>query len=315
MLPQVYRGRARGPGWTSVSYGLYRSVHLCELADELLAWSLVLPEAAAFTHLTGAELRQWWLPERVAHPVFAAVGETTTCPHRPGLHVTRHRPALPTEVVDGIRITTGAETMLALARDLSVLDLVILGDSALRLEHCTLDELRSSADQRRRGAPRLRTVIPLLDLRSESPWESILRMLHWAADVEVEPQKVIVDGFGRFVARVDLLVKGTRRVHEYDGAGHREKEVHRDDLSRDRRLVENDWQRVGFTAPQLLFEPAEIIAMTDRLLGRPWDPRRLTRWQRLLDDSLLRPPGRARTARRWSLTGPETVDRLRPKGP
>jgi hypothetical protein len=41
----------------------------------------------------------------------------------------------------GLRVTSGAETLLAAARDLGLLDLVIMGDSALRLEHCTTAEL------------------------------------------------------------------------------------------------------------------------------------------------------------------------------
>jgi hypothetical protein len=84
-----------------------------------------------------------------------------------------------------------------------------------------------------------------------------------------------------------------------DGEAHRDREAHRADLPRDRRLVEIDWQRIGFTSPQLLFEGGSIIAGIDRLLGRTCDPRRLARWQALLADSLLRTSGRARAMRRW----------------
>jgi hypothetical protein len=60
----------------------------------------------------------------------------------------------------------------------------MMGDSALRLGHCTIDELVLAAGQRRRGAPMLRRVIDLLDKRSESPWESVMRVLHLAADIQ-----------------------------------------------------------------------------------------------------------------------------------
>jgi hypothetical protein len=95
---------------------------------------------------------------------------------------------------------------------------------------------------------------------SRSPWESVLRLLHISADVEVESQKKIYDEWGHFVARADLWVVGTRRVHEYDGEAHRGRDVHRSDLARERRLVEINWQRVGFTSPQLLYEGGSIIA-------------------------------------------------------
>jgi hypothetical protein len=123
--------------------------------------------------------------------------------------------------------------------------------------------------------------------------------LHVVAGVDVEPQKKIYDEWGNFVARADLWVASTRRIHEYDGEKHRERDVHRADLSRERRLVETNMQRVGFTSPQLLHEGASIIAGLDRLLGRTWNPRRLARWEALLDHSLLRPSGRAEAIWRW----------------
>jgi hypothetical protein len=64
-----------------------------------------------------------------------------------------------------------------------MLDLVILGDSALHTGDCTLEELAATAAQQRRGAPRLRAALPLLDERSESPWESVMRVLHRAAGI------------------------------------------------------------------------------------------------------------------------------------
>lgn len=171
-----------------------------------------------FTSLTSAELRGWWQPARMAHPVFASVPADAPHPQRRGLSLTRHPRPVDFELIDGIRVASAADTLLAVARDLGVLDLVILDDSALRQGACTVDQLSMAAAGRRRGAPRLRTAISLLDGRSESPWESVLRLLHGAAaDVEVEPQKKIYDEWGRFVARGDLWVVGTRRLHEYDG--------------------------------------------------------------------------------------------------
>jgi hypothetical protein len=293
-----FRGRTRQRQWVQLSRGLYVP-RTSPLSDLLRGWQLVLPKSAAFTSLTAAELSGWWLPEAVPHPVLAAVPIGERYPERKGLLVCRHPCLVPASTIHGLRITTDAETLLAAARDLGVLDLVILGDSALRCGHCTLEELRAAAAQRRRGAPRLRAVLPLLDDRSESPWESVMRVLHVAAEINVEPQRRIYDSRGRFVARADLWLVGTRRIHEYDGDVHRDRQVHRSDLARDRRLVEIDCQRMGFTSTQLLHEGASIIASADRVLGRRWDPRRLARWEALLDDSLFRPAGRARALGHW----------------
>jgi len=120
-------------------------------------------------------------------------------------------------------------------------------------------------------------------------------------DVPVEPQHKVYDAFGRLVARGDLWVVGTRRLHEYDGEEHRTPEGHRYDLTRERGLSKIDWQRLGFTSLQLRYEAADILVTFDRFLGRTWDPRRLARWNRLLAESLLTSTGRTRARRRWGL--------------
>ena len=272
-----------------MAYGLYtdRSPLACSQADRLVAWRSLLPATAVFTHLTAAQVRGWWLPAPTPppHPVHVAVGPGERHPQRSDLAVTRLGRTPEVEVVNGHRLATAAETLLALARDHEVLDLVVLADSALRAGHCTLDQLFATAAQRRRGAPRLREVLPLLDRRSESAWESIMRTLHRAAGIEVEPQYEIYDAQHRFVARADLWVVGTRRIHEYDGEVHRDLAAHRKDLRRDRRLVETNWQRNGYTATEVLRGGGPSIASVDALFGRRFDPERLARWRALVSAS------------------------------
>jgi very-short-patch-repair endonuclease len=239
------------------------------------------------------------LPEGIRHPVFVALREGDPCPRRAGPLVSRHPSRVPCVTVSGLRLTTAAETRLAAARDLGVLDLVLIGDSALRLRHCRIDELVETAAQRRRGAPMLRRIIGMLDKRSESPWESVMRVLHRAADIPVEPQHEVFDQWGRFIARCDLWIVGTNRVHEYDGGIHRDPDTQSHDLSRDRRLIEAGQQRFGFTKAQILNEGASIIASTDTLLGRSWDPARLRRWNALIANSMFGRPGRLRALRQW----------------
>ncbi|HET9649530.1 MAG TPA: hypothetical protein VFP34_15055 [Microlunatus sp.] len=304
---RVMTGRVRRAGWDRLSHGLH-VVRDRTLTDELRAWSQVLPPHTAFTHLTAAEYRGWWLPAAIPHPVFAA-GTVTDQHRRPGLYVCRHPEPGPHQFLDGLRITTAAETLLACARDLGVLDLVIMADSALRLGHCTLTELKLAARPRRRGAPLLRSILPLLDPRSESPWESTMRVLHRAAGIPVSPQHEVYDATGRLLARADLWVVGTRRLHEYDGAVHRLGEVHGNDLRRDRRLSRAGWTRYGFTSTDVLTGGGAIVAECDRLLGRPPDPGRVRAWNDLVETSLYGRQGRARAYRRWSRWQSESAHR------
>lgn len=219
-----------------------RGLHLLafdptDLVAELAAWQLVLPPGSGFSHLTAALVRAWWVPPLPPDlPVFAAVRDAQPRPRRDGLVVCRHTQRFEVEEFHGLRVTHPAEILLAAARDLGLLDLVVLADAALHLRHCTMSELRVASARRRRGAPALRRALPYLDGRSESAWESMLRMLHSVCDLPVLPQYVVRDEDGAFCARADLRIPGTRRLSEYDGEVHRTAAQHARDLSRDRLL-------------------------------------------------------------------------------
>jgi hypothetical protein len=110
------RGWLRGQEWERITRGVYAAALSRTQLEELAAWQLVLPRTAAFSHLTAARLRGWWLPATIAHPVFAAMLNADPRPPRPGLLVCRHTQPFPINLVSGLRITTAAETILAVAR-------------------------------------------------------------------------------------------------------------------------------------------------------------------------------------------------------
>lgn len=308
-MAELVQGHRRGRQWRRVAYGVHVPVGQSRV-DDLLAWSTALPVGAAFTHLTSARLRGWWLPSPIDQPEFVATLAGNRCPERTGLLVTRHKNSPRIEEADGVPVTTAGETLLAAARDLGLLDLVLMGDSALRLGHCTLSDLARTCAEQRAGVRQFRHAVALLDPRSESAWESVMRVLHRAAEIPVEPQRRFENDRGQFVARADLWVVGTNRIHEYDGELHRDLEVHRRDLRRDRALVEAGLERLGFTANELLHEGGAIIVSADRLLGRGWDPSRLRRWTDLVADSLYGPRGRARVLGRWARAMPARTAKI-----
>lgn len=299
---QAVVGEVRRRSWEQLAHGLWVPHAGRNRFEDLRAWQLLLPVDAGFTHLTSAAVRGWWLPTPLPYPIFAAMPETGDRFRRPGLIVSRH-PHPPDIVVwQGLRVTSAADTLLHAARDLALLDLVVLGDSALRLGQVTISELQRVARLRRRGVRQLRRLIPLLDRRSESAWESVMRVLHQAAGIPVTPQYKIYDEYGDFVARADLRIDGTRRLQEYDGSGHRDKERHRVDLGRERSLLRTRWERAGYTSSDLLTGGAAIIADADRTLGRDFESSQLAAWNAMIAESLHTPAGRARVWRRWRCT-------------
>lgn len=96
---------------------------------------------------------------------------------------------------------------------------IVAADAALRESVVTQSDLAEAAAVVK-GWPRssrVRTMLALVDGRSESVGESRLRVGLTLLGVLVEPQVVIRDERGRFVARVDFLVKDTKVVIEFDG--------------------------------------------------------------------------------------------------
>lgn len=297
------RGHLRRAEWLRVAYGIYRArLDTPSALGDLRGWQLVLPESAAFTHLTGALVRRWWLPPLPADPpVFVGMSNDDPRPRRPGLIVCRHtRPGTSSEVA-GLRVAEAPEILLAAARDLGLIDLVVLADAALQLGECTVADLSRVAGHRRRGAPALRRALPYVDPRSESAWESILRLLHQICDVPVEPQYEVRDTDGFLRARADLRITGTRRLPEYDGEAHRHSRQHAKDLTRERQLQDLGWQRYGYNSGVVLHNGLSVLRDADSALGRVHSPERIRAWYRLLGESLFTPAGTARLSARWEL--------------
>lgn len=302
------RGHLRSKLWVPVSHGLYRPRRDVDgPLQDLGAWQLVLPPGGALTHLTAAAAYGWWLPPLPDDvPVFAAVPHSGSRPRRPGLTVVRHTQAFAVSEHNGLLLTTPAETLLSCAADLDLLDVVVLADAALHLGACTLAELDEVSALRRRGAPMLRRARAHVDGRSESAWETLLRVLHAVCGVPVEPQYVLEDEHGSFVARADLRIVGTTTIHEYDGGEHRKKARHRKDLARERRIGNVVWTRRGYTDVEVLHQAMTILRDADRSLGRPHRPERIRAWHALLARSLFTPSGTERLRRRWGLPPSET---------
>lgn len=302
---QPIRGHIRTAGFSRVAHGLFlRNTPGISDEDELirvlLAWLLVLPAGAAFTHVTAARLMGWQLPalpEQV--PVFAAVDQRDNRPRRPGLICSRVLRGSPPRLVRGLPVEPAEEVLLRAGRDLGLLDLIIMVDSARRLGDVDADRMESLLRSRRPGVRALRRAWGASRAETASAGESVLRVFDATIDVDTEPQVVLHDHAGNMIGVVDLLVRGTRLVHEYDGAHHRDLRQHRSDLRRDRALARGDYERRGFTLDDLVNHPGVVMHEVDRDLGRAHVRQRLARWRRLLGNSLYSEAGRRRVMNRW----------------
>lgn len=186
--------------------------------------------------------------------------------HRPGIHL--HRLSARSTVVtrDGISTVSAADAIAQVGASAGIEAAVVAADAGLHDGVVSVSEIATSVDALRGtpGCTRLRTLLELVDARSESPGESRLRLICAAAGVRVTPQVVIRDDVGHFVARVDLLVDDTAVILEFDGllkyrgdANH-EALVH--EIRRETELRRLGYQVVRFTWGDLE-DPQRVLAL------------------------------------------------------
>ena len=219
------RRAARAGSWVRVRHGAYVAASSWASADGAEQHRLRVHAAArrmsapVFSHESAAAV--WRLPLLGGWPsdLHLVRPATRGAPSTRG--VVRHRVAtLPdTRVVEGVTVTTVAQTVVDLARTGSFARGLVLADDALRRHSVDRDDLAGlvTAAGRGRGVRAARRVVAEANPAAESPGESLSR----ARMIELglpRPalQREVRDGRG-LVGRVDFLLEGLGVVGEFDG--------------------------------------------------------------------------------------------------
>lgn len=178
-----------------------------------------------------------------------------------------HSAALPPDHVAaryGVQLTTGARTVVDLARSLPHLEGVAVADSALHERITTKAELRRTLAECAGwpGIGEARRVVEFSDELAESVLESAARVIFVRARLpSPRLQTDILDDAFRFIGRVDFLWEGHRTIVEADGMGKYEDPGRaREQIRRDIRLREAGYKVVHFTWAELFSDPARVIA-------------------------------------------------------
>ena len=176
MSTKVLRGRRFV--WTSRGVYLPR-----ERADDVLLRAegllQVSPAGSVLSHQTAATADGLPLPIGMDDWVHVTTPRGVEPPRREG--VVGHSMELPADHVTtlgGMCVTTAARTTFDLASTLGLVDIVALGDAALRRGLTDRVELARLAEwgAGRRGVRLFEKAVALMDQRSESPPESALRV-------------------------------------------------------------------------------------------------------------------------------------------
>ncbi|MEQ7009951.1 hypothetical protein ABN028_27620 [Actinopolymorpha sp. B17G11] len=233
---------------------------------------LLLPDAAVFSHHTAAQLGDLPVPDEPA--IHVTLPQELQRRRVPGI-VTHRSLSVTARSFAGFAVTTPERTFLDLAKQLSLVDLTVLGDAMVRRHFTTAERLReaASAANGRRGVPLARKSAALVRPRVDSPMETRVRLLVVLAGLPCpEPGREILDEYGQWVATPDLLYRAQRIAIEYDGELHyRRRCKWRQDLSTRDLLREMGWHVIVLTAEDVFRTPLHTLhRIHDSLAGRAY---------------------------------------------
>lgn len=232
------------------------------LAARCHAASLVVPKDAAFSHRTAARLCDLPVPGR-ADLVEVMVTSSDVVPQIDG--VTGHTGLDPAEVIDvaGLRVVTPERTFFHLAIEVSLDELVVLGDAIVR-HWCSADQLigRAAGLTRRRGIVKARKALTMICPGVDSPPETRIRLLLLRAGLPCPAVNLdVFDDAGGWLARPDLSYPELKIAIEYDGDHHRTgKHQWRRDRARDENLRHAGWIVITLTADDLFNHPDRTVS-------------------------------------------------------
>jgi hypothetical protein len=171
-------------------------------------------------------------------------------------------------VIAGIPLTTPLRTAVDLGRQRNRKRALIALDAMCHRRLVRRPELEDHARHRSlKGCRRLRTLLPLVDPRAESPMETLLRLLlHDAGAPPPTPQYEVRGNDGRLIGRVDLAYPQWRIAIEYEGDHHRERAQFRRDIARVNALRDAGWLVLRFTADDVLKRPTGVVSQVARAI-------------------------------------------------
>ncbi|MEO7122949.1 MAG: DUF559 domain-containing protein [Lacisediminihabitans sp.] len=274
----ITRKRLRGVDLDRSIWGVRRAPRPGEneFLERCRSFAARMPAGAFFSHGTAALLLGVPLPFRLERESRLHIGvpAPARAPHAHGI-IGHRLELLPDQLATTWDIvhTNPARTWFDLASLLNLHQLVAAGDFLVhwRLPYVSIPELMRVSESfiGRRGMAIIREALPLLNDRSESPPESVLRVILAQAGLpRPRINHVIVMTEDGSVVRTDLAFDKERVLIEYQGDYHRTKtDQWRKDMTRRSRLEAQGWIVIELNANDLR-DPDELVARIRLFLAR-----------------------------------------------
>ena len=283
----ISRSQLRHGGVEGISYGLYRPDGWnFELRSAARALCAIAP-GAWISHVTAAVLHELILPPRFSDSHALHFSKPRALPQIRRKGISGHRvTAFSGEVeTDGeLSISTRARTWLDMAGQLSLRELVCMGDQLVRIPrpefegrgtpHATFSQLRAMVGRHRnfQGIVRAREALELMRVGSDSAPETLLRMAMVDAGLpEPDLQLTLWDGPG--APSADAGYRSRRIALQYDGAHHLDEVQRHSDRRRDKAFLAAGWTVLVFTQNDLANGFYEAVRRIKDALRTAWvDP-------------------------------------------
>ena len=238
------------------------------------AFATTMPPSAFFSSVTAARLRQVPLPLSARQSTVLHVAVPTPHHASAARGVRGHKVQLMGDDagnVRGLNVSTPARLWCELAAELGLGDLVAAGDYIIhwRWPLCSLNELQQAVARYpgRKGRATLRMALTLLDERSESPRESLLRVMLVIGGISGLQANLTVRVRGMNF-RIDLAIPRYKLALEYQGEHHNDPVQWRKDMTKREVLATEGWHTMEINANDLVgTELIERILIT--IAGRP----------------------------------------------
>ncbi|MBK4347181.1 DUF559 domain-containing protein [Lacisediminihabitans changchengi] len=266
----------RGRRWNRTVHSIRSTEPDLDFIARCRLFALRMPPTAAFSHSTAAQLLGFPVPWRLerSSDLHIVIPAPARGPH--ATHIRGHRLSLRDQDIlaqEGLRMTAPPRTWCDLASQLSVHELVAVGDHLIhwRLPIVTTAELSDAVTHfpGRRGLPRMRAALPLLDAHAESPPESILRVIIAHGGLPTPSiNHVLVQTDDGPAIRPDFTFVEQKLILEYQGDYHRPKEQWRKDMTRRTRLEGKGWRVMEINWDDLK-DPTELVARIREHLNLP----------------------------------------------
>ena len=245
----------------------------------------ISPIGSHASHQTAAQIWDGIVPDQPLTHVSSPRAATRSA--RQG--VGSHQSSVGSEIVTfgGLRVSSPAQTFIDLATELTLVDLVVLGDSLVRKGRARPRQLiEATLRWKGKGCRAARRAARLVRVGVDSPMETRLRLLMVFAGLpEPVVNHIVFDARGAVSKRFDLSYPELKLVIEYDGRQHAEsdRQWERDTARREEMDVE-EWRLIVIRSRDIYVQPLrtlERIVDAMRARGARGLPRMLScDWER-----------------------------------